>query len=96
MLGTLDPLGLPLSPDGWSGERAADGLDIPISARMRSGLPNTGLRFVGDGKRRAVATRASLAQPQDVSWSPWPLTGATAEAIEAWSPAGATPGKAGA
>jgi transposase len=72
MMGSLDPLGMPLSPAVLSGERADDGLYSPIIARIRNGLQTTGLLWVGAGKMRAVDTRAPLAQPQDLSWSPWP------------------------
>jgi transposase len=96
MLGALDPRGMPLATEVWSGERADDGLYLPIMERMRSGLPKTGLRFVGDGKMSALETRAYLAPHQDMSLSPWPFTGATAEALEAWIPEGVTKGNAGA
>ena len=39
--------------------------------------------------------RASLAGHQNWYWSPWPLTGATAGALDAWIPVGVTQGKAG-
>src|SRR5882672_1707945 len=38
MMGSLDPLGMPLSTDVLSGERADDGLYIPIIERIRHGL----------------------------------------------------------
>ena len=91
----MAPLGMPLATDVLSGERADDGLYLPIIERMRSGLHKTGLRFVGDGKMRALATRAYLAQHQALYLSPWPFTGATAEAMEAWSTAGVAQGNAG-
>jgi transposase len=37
MRGSLDPLGMPLSTEVLSGERADDGLDIPVIDRMRGG-----------------------------------------------------------
>jgi transposase len=95
MMGSLAPLGMPLATEVLSGERADDGLDIPISERMRRGLHKTGLLFVGDWKMRALETRADLARHQDWYLSPWPLTGATAEAMDAWITAGVTPGEAG-
>jgi transposase len=52
-MGSLDPLGMPLSTEVLSGERADDGLDIPIIERIRSGLHKTGLLVVGDWKRSA-------------------------------------------
>jgi len=95
MMGSLDPLGMPLSTDVLSGERADDGLYIPIIERIRSGLHKTGLLFVGDCKMSALDTRASLARHQDWYLSPLPLTGATAEAMDAWITVGVTKGEAG-
>src|SRR5439155_14588020 len=95
MLGSLDPVGMPLSTDVWSGARAEDGLDIPIIERLRRGWNKTGRLGGGDGKMRALDTRAYLARPQDWDVSPWPLPGTTAEAMDAWSTAGVTPGEAG-
>jgi transposase len=95
MLGSLDPLGMPLSTDVLSGERADDGLYLPLIERIRSGLHKTGLLFVGDCKMSALDTRASLARHQDWYLSPLPLTGATAEAMDAWITVGVTKGEAG-
>jgi transposase len=95
MMGSLDPLGMPLSTDVLSGERADDGLYIPLIERIRNGLKTTGLLFVGDCKMSALETRAYLAKHQDLYLSPLPLTGATAEAMEAWITAGATKDKTG-
>ena len=95
MMGSLDPLGMPLATDVVSGERADDGLYIPIIERIRVGLQTPGLLFVGDGKMRALDTRASLARHQDGYLSPWPWTGTTAAAMDAWIPVGVTKGEAG-
>jgi len=86
---------MPLATEVWSGERADDGLYIPILERIRRGLNKTGLLFVGDGKMSALETRAYLARHQDWYWSPLPLTGATAAAMDAWITAGVTQGEAG-
>src|SRR5437867_10522167 len=43
MMGALDPLGMPLATAVVSGERADDGLSIPIMERLRTGLQTTGL-----------------------------------------------------
>ena len=96
MIGALDPLGMPLATDVLSGERADDGLYIPIIERIRTGLKTTGLLFVGDCKMSALDTRAYLTRHQDWYLSPLPLTGATAEAMDAWITAGVTQGEAGA
>ena len=66
------------------------------SERIRSGLNKPGLLFVGDCKMSALETRAYLARHQDWYLSPLPLTGATAEAMDAWITAGVTKGEAGA
>ena len=50
--------------DVLSGERADDGLYIPIIERIQSGLNKTGLLFVGDCKMSALDTRAYLARPR--------------------------------
>src|ERR687888_992491 len=95
MMGSLDPLGMPLATDVLSGERADDGLYLPIIERIRAGLKTPGLLFVGDCKMSALDTRASLARHQDWYLSPLPLTGATAEAMDAWITVGVTKGEAG-
>ena len=95
MMGALDPLGMPLATDVLSGERADDGLYLPIIERIRRGLHKTGLLFVGDCKMSALETRAYLVRHQDWDWSPLPLTGATAAAMDAWISAGVTQGEAG-
>ncbi len=95
MMGSLDPLGMPLSTDVLSGERADDGLSIPLIERMRRGVHKTGLLFVGAWKRSALDTRAYLARHHAWYLSPLPLPGATAEAMDAWITAGVTQGEAG-
>src|SRR5499425_1331010 len=95
MMGSLDPLGMPLSTDVVSGDRADDGLSLPLIERIRSGLSTPGLLFVGDCKRSALDTRAYLARPQDWYLSPLPFTGTTAEAMDAWITVGVTKGEAG-
>jgi len=71
-----------------SGERADDGLYIPLIERIEAGLKPPGLLYVGDCKMSALATRAHGAGRQHLYLSPLPLTGATAEAMEAWITAG--------
>jgi transposase len=44
MMGSLDPLGMPLATDVLSGERADDGLYLPIIERIRTGLKTPGLQ----------------------------------------------------
>ncbi len=79
---------MPLATAVLSGERADDGLDMPLIQRIEAGIRTTGRLLVGDGTLSALATRADVAGPQHVSLSPLPLTGATAEAMGAWSSEG--------
>ena len=95
MMGALDPLGMPLATDVLSGERADDGLYIPIMERIRIGLHKTGLLFVGDCKMSALETRMHVVGHHDFYLSPLPVTGATAEAMEAWIAEGVTKHEAG-
>lgn len=95
MMGSLDPLGMPLSTDVLSGERADDGLYIPIIDRIRAGLSKRGLLFVGDCKMSALDIRAHIAGHQHMYLSPLPLTGATAEAMDTWIAEGVAKDKAG-
>jgi transposase len=95
MMGSLDPLGMPLATAVLSGERADDGLYVPLMERLRTGLKTTGLLFVGDCKMSALETRAYLARHQDFYLSPLPLTGATAQAMDAWVTEGVRQGETG-
>src|SRR5438132_11952065 len=45
MIGSLHPLGMPLATDVLSGERADDGLYLPLIERIRNGLQRPGLLF---------------------------------------------------
>src|SRR5262247_4504543 len=60
MIGSLDPLGMPLATDVLSGERADDGLYIPLIQRIRTGWKTSGLLFVGDCKMSTLEIRADL------------------------------------
>jgi transposase len=95
MMGALDPLGMPLATDVLSGERADDGLYRALMERIRTGVQTTGLLFVGDCKMSALETRAAIVGHHDLYLSPLPLTGATAEAMEAWISEGVARGKRG-
>jgi transposase len=89
----LDPLGMPLATDVLSGEGADEGVSLTLMERIRPGVKPPGRLCVGDGKMRAVATRASMVGQPDGYGSPLPCTGATAEAMNAWISAGVARGK---
>jgi transposase len=84
MVGALDPLGLPLATDVVSGERADDGLYIPIIDRIVETLERTGMLFVGDCKMSAWATRVHIRALQQHYLTPLALTGNTAQDMETW------------
>jgi hypothetical protein len=86
---------MPLATAVLSGDRAAEGFDLPLLARIRSGVSTPGLVCVGAGQRRAWDPRASLARPQDGDWSPLPWPGATAAALDAGRTTGVTQGERG-
>ena len=95
MMGSLDPGGMPLATEVLSGERADDGLYLPIIERIRTGVQTTGLLLVGDCKMSALDIRAYLARHHDWYLSPLPLTGATATAMDAWITTGVRKGETG-
>ena len=84
MMGTLDPLGLPLASEIVSGEKADDPLYVPIMQRMVDILHRTGLLFVGDSKMGALDTRGYLQSAEQFYLMPLPLTGETAQQMPEW------------
>jgi transposase len=60
MLSALDPLGMPVATDVVPGQRADDPLYVPAITRVREGLGQRGLLYVGDCKMAALETRAFL------------------------------------
>jgi transposase len=65
MLATLDPLGVPLATDVLSGQCADDPLYLPVIARVRAGLVQRGLLYIGDCKMAALQTRAGVHAGRD-------------------------------
>jgi transposase len=84
MMGALDPLGLPLATDVVAGERADDGLYVPIIERIVTTLATVGLLFVGDSKMSAWATRVHLRAWQQHYLAPLALVGETPRALRGW------------
>jgi transposase len=79
---------MPLATDVLAGERADDGLDMSLIKRLAAGMSQPGLLLVGDGQMSAWDTRAYVGGRQPRDLSPLPVTGATAEAMAAWSSEG--------
>jgi len=88
MLGTLDPLGLPLAADVVSGEKADDPLYMPIIDRLIECLQQTGLLFVGDSKMSALAIRGHLQAESQYYLMPLALVGETGQHMPDWIRAG--------
>lgn len=90
MMATLDPLGLPLVTQVVSGERADDGLYVPMVERVCGLLSASGLLFVGDCKMSALATRAFIHARGHHYLTPLALVGSTAQQMPAWIAAART------
>jgi transposase len=84
MMGALDPLGLPLATDVVSGERADDGLYVPVIERIVTTLATVGLLFVGDAKMSAWATRVQLRARHQHYLAPLALVGETPRELRSW------------
>lgn len=80
MLGTLDPLGLPVATLVVPGETADDGLYLPLVERMRVRL-GKGYLYVGDNKMSARTTRATLDAADDFYLTALPRTGHTPQLL---------------
>jgi len=81
MLGTLDPLGMPLATLVVPGETADDGLYLPVVEHNRATL-GAGCLYVGDNKMSALATRAALQGAGDYYLTALPRTGNVPQLLE--------------
>jgi transposase len=81
VLASLDPLGLPLATEILSGEHADDPVYLPIIARVRDGLQQKGLLYVGDCKMAALQTRASIQAQGDYYLCPLSALQASPEQV---------------
>jgi len=77
MIGTLDPLGLPIATDVVSGEKADDPLYLPIYKRINNILSKSGILYIGDSKMGALETRAVIARDSNCYLMPLAMTGET-------------------
>jgi len=84
MMGALDPLGLPIATDVVSGERADDGLYVPIIDRIVTVLKQSGLLFVGDCKMSALATRVRIRALGHHYLTPLAMVGDAAQDMRTW------------
>ncbi len=84
MLATLDPLGMPLAVDVVAGQSADDPLYLPVIARVRASLGQTGLLYVGDCKLAALLTRAQVQAGGDYYLCPLPSSQVAADWLAPW------------
>jgi transposase len=82
MLGTLDPMGMPLTTLVLPGNEADDGLYIPSIIRARQILGQGRRLYVGDAKMSALDTRAFIQAGRDYYLTPLAQTGDIPELME--------------
>ncbi len=81
MLSGLDPLGMPLATLVVPGNRADDGLYLPVIAQSRQVLQRSGVLYIGDSKMEALATRAALVAAGDYYLTPLSQKGGQAHLL---------------
>ncbi|MGB0384177.1 MAG: IS1634 family transposase [Ardenticatenaceae bacterium] len=87
MLGTLDPLGMPIGVDVAARKRDAAGnfsddpLYLPVYWRIRETVGQSGLLYIGDCKMAALETLATIADNNDHYLTPLPQTGHNPELL---------------
>src|SRR5690606_12271351 len=81
MLGSLDPMGLPLVTQVVAGSSADDPLYIPAVDEVRAVVGQRGLLYLGDSKMEALATRAHLVAGQDYYLLPLSVKGSQADLL---------------
>lgn len=84
VLGTLDPVGLPLATATLSGEQADDPHYIPAWERLAATIGRPDFLVVGDCKLASLANRAHIQAHGGVYLTPLPMTGTTPEALRTW------------
>lgn len=84
MAAAAEPSGHLLACDVHPAQAADDPLYLPLITRVRQMLGRSGLLYVGDCKMAALATRTDIVAHGDYYLMPLPLTGETAEQVEAW------------
>jgi len=81
MLGTLDPMGMPVATLVVAGNEADDGLYVPTIERSRPVVGQGGRLYIGDSKMGALATRAFIHASGDYYLAPLAQTGEVTELL---------------
>ena len=84
VLGTLDPVGMPLATATVSGEQADDPQYIPIWRRLVAVIGHADFLTVGDCKLASLANRAQIQAGGGFYLAPLPSTGNTPAELAAW------------
>ena len=84
VLGTLDPVGLPLATAPLSGEQADDPHYVPAWERLVAVIGRTDFLTVGDCKLASLTNRAHIHSRGGLYLTPLPLTGNTPDELRAW------------
>jgi transposase len=81
MLGTLDPMGMPLATLVVAGNEDDDGLYVPAVKRARPTVGQGGRLYIGDAKMGALATRAFVQEGGDYYLTPLARVGKVPELL---------------
>jgi transposase len=84
LLGTLDPVGLPLATATLSGEQADDPQYLPAWERLVATIGRPDFLLVGDCKLASLENRARIHQGGGYYLTPLPLTGQVPAELQAW------------
>jgi transposase len=84
MAAFAEPAGQWIASDIYPGQRADEGLYLPLYQRVRSILGQSGLLYIGDCKLAPLATRAQLAVNEDYYLTRLPRNLVSAKQWQAW------------
>lgn len=84
VLGTLDPVGLPLATATVSGEQADDPHYLPAWQRLVATIGRPDFLAVGDCKLASLENRAHIHRGGGFYLTPLPMTGHTPAELQAW------------
>jgi transposase len=84
VLGTLDPVGMPLATAPVSGEQADDPQYVPAWKRLVAVIGHANFLTVGDCKLASLANRAQIQAGDGFYLAPLPSTGNTPTELAAW------------
>ena len=84
LLGTIDPVGVPLVSETLAGNGADDPVYLPTWHRLAKVIGHQDFLYIADCKAAAHQTRAKLAQAGGGYCFPLPMTGHTPSLLKSW------------